>query len=143
MTTPLPQVLAAVPSLNDPQQPFVYEVHGETIVGRWDVDKAALLHPGEVGELNIEFSVTVTFDQAKGTFKAKDQEKSAGWSAGSGGASFGASTFSGKSFSKGGSITFGGGDSPKVTTWDTSRMKQPLFDFLASQGWKHKRGLFG
>lgn len=143
MPTPLPQLLAEVPALNDPSEPFSYTVDGDTIVARWDIDKANQLHPGEVGELNTEFAVVVSFDEAKGTWKSKDHENTSGWSAGGGGLSWGTSMSSGKSASKGFSVSFGGGDGPKVTTWDTKRMKEPLFAFLEAHGWTKKRGLFG
>jgi hypothetical protein len=40
VTTPLPDLLAAVPSLNDPNEPFSYTVEGDRIVGTWDIVKA-------------------------------------------------------------------------------------------------------
>jgi hypothetical protein len=37
MTTPLSDLLAQVPTLNDPAQPFVYEVKGDKLVARWEI----------------------------------------------------------------------------------------------------------
>lgn len=73
-----------------------------------------------------------------------------GFSAGSGGLSFGTSTFSGTTNKKEFSFEFGGanktdaGVSP-VLAWsfDTSKIKDPLFAFLEKNGWTHKKGLFG
>ena len=150
MTTPLPELLALVPTLNDPTQPFAYEVVGETIVGRWDIVKAQSLYPTEFETIDREFTVTVEFNQDKGTFKSKDHEKSSGMQANSGGLSWGSSTFSGKTTKKEFSFTLGGvhnteeGISP-VLAWsfDTDKIKQPLFSFLETHGWKRKKGLFG
>ena len=150
MPTPLPELLALVPTLNDPAQPFAYEVVGETIVGRWDIVKAQSLYPTEFETIDREFTVTVEFNQGKGTFKSKDHESSSGVQVNSGGLSWGTSTFSGKTKKKEFSFTLGGihnteeGVSP-VLAWsfDTDKIKQPLFSFLETHGWARKKGLFG
>jgi hypothetical protein len=69
---------------------------------------------------------------------------------GTGGFSFGSSTFSGKTNKKEFSFELGGisktddGITP-VLAWsfDTSRIKTPLFAFLKENGWTEKKGLFG
>jgi hypothetical protein len=150
MPTPLPELLAQVPTLNDPAQPFAYEVVGETIVGRWDIVKAQSLYPTEFETIDREFTVTVEFNQGKGTFKSKDHESSSGMQVSSGGLSWGKSTFSGQTTKKEFSFTLGGvhnteeGVSP-VLAWsfDTDKIKQPLFAFLEAHGWARKKGLFG
>ena len=150
MTTPLPELLALVPTLNDPAQPFAYEAVGDTIVGRWDIVKAQSLYPTEFETIDREFTVTVEFNEGKGTFKSKDHETSSGAQVNSGGLSWGKSTFSGKTTKKEFSFTLGGvhnteeGISP-VLAWsfDTDKIKQPLFSFLETHGWKRKKGLFG
>ena len=150
MPTPLPELLALVPTLNDPAQPFAYEVVGETIVGRWDIVKAQSLYPTEFETIDREFTVTVEFNQGKGTFKSKDHETSSGAQVNSGGLSWGKSTFSGQTTKKEFSFTLGGvhnteeGISP-VLAWsfDTEKIKQPLFSFLETHGWARKKGLFG
>ncbi len=150
MPTPLPELLAQVPTLNDPAQPFAYEVVGETIVGRWDIVKAQSLYPNEFTTIDKEFTVTVEFNQGKGTYKSKDHETSSGVQMKSGGLSWGTSTFSGQTTKKEFSFTLGGvhntedGVSP-VLAWsfDTDKVKQPLFAFLEAQGWARKKGLFG
>jgi hypothetical protein len=150
MTTPLPELLAQVPALNDSTQPFTFEVQGDAIVGTWDIVRAQSLYPTEFATIDKSYSVTVEFNEGKGTYKYKDREKSTNSRAGTGGFSFGTSTFSGKTSKKEFSFELGGinktdeGISP-VLAWsfDTSRIKTPLFAFLEQHGWKQKKGLFG
>lgn len=150
MTTPLKDLLAQVPSLNDPAQPFTFEVDGDSIVGKWDIVRAKSLYPKEFKTIDKKYSITVDFDEKKGTYKYKDREKSSGMSVTGGGLSFGTSGFSGKTSKKEFSFELGGinktdeGISP-VLAWsfDTSRIKTPLFAFLEKNGWTHKKGLFG
>lgn len=150
MTTPLAELLAQVPTLNDPAQPFVFEVKGNSLVGKWDIVRAKSLYPKEFKTIDKKYSITVDFDEKKGTYKYKDREKSSGMSVNGGGISFGTSGFSGKTSKKEFSFELGGinqtdeGISP-VLAWsfDTSRIKTPLFAFLEKNGWTHKKGLFG
>ena len=150
MTTPLKELLALVPSLNDPAQPFTFEVKGDSLVGKWDIVRAKSLYPKEFKTIDKKYSITVDFDEKKGTYKYKDREKSSGMTVNGGGLSFGTSGFSGKTSKKEFSFELGGanitdeGISP-VLAWsfDTSRIKTPLFAFLEQHGWKHKKGLFG
>jgi len=150
MTTPLKDLLAQVPTLNDPAQPFVYEVKGNSLIGKWDIVRAKSLYPKEFKKIDKKYSITVDFDEKKGTYKYKDREKSSGMSVTPGGLSFGTSGFSGKTNKKEFSFELGGinqtedGISP-VLAWsfETSRIKTPLFAFLEKNGWTHKKGLFG
>jgi hypothetical protein len=150
MTTPLAELLAKVPSLNVDGQPFTYTVDGDKIVGSWDIVKAKSLYPTEFKTIDKKFSVTVEFDEKKGTWKSKDRDSTSGVSVNSGGMSWGTSGFSGKKSEKSFSFEFGGvnktedGIAP-VLAWsfDTARIKKPLFDFLEANGWKQKKGLFG
>ena len=43
MTTPLKELLALVPSLNDPSQPFSYSVKGSSIIASWNIVSAKSL----------------------------------------------------------------------------------------------------
>jgi hypothetical protein len=150
MTTPLKELLAQVPTLNDPAQPFTFEVKGDSLIGKWDIVRAKSLYPKEFRTIDKKYSITVDFDEKKGTYKYKDREKSSGMSVGGGGLSFGTSGFAGKTNKKEFSFELGGanitdeGISP-VLAWsfDTSRIKTPLFAFLEKNGWTHKKGLFG
>jgi len=151
MTTPLRELLASVPTLNKPDQPIVYEVKGDQVIARWDIVRAKSLYPKEYKAIDKKFSITVTFDERKGSYKTKDREKSSNLSFGTGGVSFGTDSFSGKKSGKEFSFELGGvhqkdgeGISP-VLAWsfDTARIKGPLFAFLEANGWKKHKGLFG
>ncbi len=100
MTTPLAELLAQVPTLNDPAQPFVFEVKGNSLVGKWDIVRAKSLYPKEFKTIDKKYSITVDFDEKKGTYKYKDREKSSGMTVNGGGVSFGTSGFSGKTSKK-------------------------------------------
>lgn len=148
--TPLKELLAKVPSLNDAGEPFTYTVKGNTIIAKWDIVRAKSLYPKEFKTIDKKFQVTVEFDEKKGTWKSKDKAKSTESSIGTGGISFGSSSFSGKTAGKEKSFEFGGinktkdGLSPVVAySFDTARIKKPLFDFLEANGWTKKKGLFG
>jgi hypothetical protein len=150
MATPLPELLALVPTLNSPDVPIVYAAEGDTIVARWDVVSAQTLYPTEFATIDRDFSVKVTFDPKKVTWKSKDRETQITSSTTSGGFSFGASTFSGKKSGKEfhfevGGLTRQDGEPSPVLAWsfDSSRIKQPLFAFLEQHGWTKKRGPFG
>jgi hypothetical protein len=154
MTTPLAEALALALALNDPSNPFTYEVKGNSIVGTWDIVSAKALYPTEYEQIDKKFQVTVTLDEKKGTWKPTEKTSEGGVSVGGGGISIGGSVggFSGKSMSKGASFEFGGlskkkGEdatlAPLVYSWDTAKIKKPLFDLLEANGWKRKKGLFG
>ena len=152
MTTPLPELLAQVATLNDPKNPFTYEVKGTTIVGKWDIVSAKSLYPKEFRTIDKKFSITVELDEKKGTWKAKEKSKESGGMVNGDGISFGSSTksFSGKSTNKSFGFEFGGINATKdgvspVLAWsfDSSRIKGPLFALLDANGWTKKKGLFG
>ena len=154
MTTPLKELLALVPSLNDPAQPFSYSVKGSSIIASWNIVSAKSLYPKEFKAIDKKFKVVIDFDEKKGTWKPKEKSRESSASIGGGGISLGtsSSSFSGKSMNKGASFEFGGiskkkGEdatiAPLVYTWDTAKIKKPLFDFLEENGWKRKKGLFG
>jgi hypothetical protein len=154
MTTSLSELLALALTLNDPAQPFVYTVKGNSIIGRWDIVSAKSLYPTEYKQIDKKFQITVDLDEKKGTWKPKEKTTDSGASFGDGTISIGGSVggFSGKSMSKGASFEFGGVNkkkdedatiAPLVYSWDTAKIKKPLFDLLEANGWKRKKGLFG
>jgi len=154
MPTPLAELLALVPSLNDPNEPFTYEVKGDSIVGRWNIVSAKSLYPTQYKQVDKKFQVTIDFDEKKGTWKPKEKSSNSGGTIDGDGIKFGGSIggFSGKSSSKGVSFEFGGVNkkkgedatlAPLVYSWDTAKIKKPLFDFLEANGWTRKKGLFG
>ena len=154
MTTPLPELLALVSSLNDPKNPFTYTVKGNSIIGKWDIVSAKSLYPTSYKQVDKKFQVTVDLDEKKGTWKPKEKSSDSAGTISGDGIKFGGSVggFSGKSSNKGVSFEFGGVNkkkgedatlAPLVYSWDTAKIKKPLFDFLESNGWKRKKGLFG
>ena len=154
MTTPIAELLALVPTLNDPTQPFSYEVTGTAIVGRWDIVSAQSLYPTEFRSIDKSFEIRVELNEGKGTWKPVEVSEQSVSAANSDNVGFSRSTsvFSGKSTNKGFSFEFGGVNkkddedatlAPLVYSWDTAKIKKPLFDFLESNGWKRKKGLFG
>ena len=128
---------------------------GNSIIAKWDIVSAKSLYPTEYKSVDKKFQVTVDLDEKKGTWKPKEKSSDSGSSISSDGTiGFGKSVggFSGKSSNKGVSFEFGGVNkkkgedatlAPLVYSWDTAKIKKPLFDFLEANGWKRKKGLFG
>ena len=73
-TTPLADLLAAVPSLNDPKQPFTYAVDGPKIVGTWDIVKATSLYPTEVTHIDKDYRLEVELDEDEHSYDYEDHE---------------------------------------------------------------------
>jgi hypothetical protein len=151
VTASLSETLAAVASLNSDKEPFSYAVQGSTIVGTWDIVKATSLYPTEVEHVDKEYAITVSFDEGKGSYDWSDTQTEHHGNLSGGGASFGGSTFKGKSASKEFSFSFGGVNKtddgvsmkPVVYSFETSRIKDPLFAFLGQHGWQpEKKGFF-
>jgi len=157
MTTPLPELLAAVPALNDPQEPFAFRVEGHQIVGTWDIVKATTLYPVglDLEHVDKDYRITVDLDTDKGTFDFSEHQTATtaglGIDDGKLVAGGGKSFFSGKSSSKQFSASFGGitkkddeiTAAPLVYSFETSRIKEPLFTFLEQHGWERKKGFLG
>jgi hypothetical protein len=151
VTTPLPDLLAAVPSLDDPAEPFTYAVEGDAIVGRWDIVRATSLYPDRLEHLDKDYSITVELDEEKGTYDFTERHSETSGEVDGGGASMSRSTFIGKSSKKEFSFSFGGVNktddgisaAPVAYSFETSRIKEPLFGFLEQHGWKRKKGLLG
>jgi hypothetical protein len=149
MPTPLADVLAAVPSINDPGEPFSFAAEGDTIVGTWDIVKATSLYPTQVTTIDKDYRITVTFDAAKGTFDFNEVHTETAGSLDAGGGSFEKSFFSGKGTRKEFSFEFGGVNktdegvsmAPVTYSFSTKRIKEPLFTFLEQHGWHRKKGL--
>jgi hypothetical protein len=151
VTTPLRDLLAAVPTINDPAQPFSFEVDGDKIVGRWDIVKATSLYPTEVTHVDKKYKIVVELDEDEHTYDFNEKHASTSAKADGGGLSFSKEGFSGKSSSKEFSFEFGGINkteegvsmNPVVYSFETSRIKEPLFTFLETHGWSRKKGFFG
>ncbi|MES2169668.1 MAG: hypothetical protein V4479_02940, partial [Actinomycetota bacterium] len=141
-----------VPSLDDPKNPFSYAVVGDTIVGTWNIVNAKYLEWKQAGTIDENYQLTVKFDEKKKRFDFDEKKQSASSSAGvdDGTLHIGGekSFFSGKSIGKSFSFETGGvyENKGKVApylayTFETKRIKQPLFDLLKKNGWKVKEGL--
>ena len=157
MTTPTPlaDLLAAVPSLNDPRQPFTYAVEGKHIVGTWDIVKATSLYPSEVTHVDKDYRLEVELDEDDHTFDYEDEESELDASVDGDGVHLEKSFFKGKEKKKEFSFEFGGVSAsskggtdegvsvaPVVYSFDTDRIKDPLFGFLKQHGWERKKGFF-
>ena len=152
MTSPtsLADLLAAVPSLNDPQQPFTFAVDGQKIVGTWDIVKATSLYPTEITHIDKSYQLVVELDEGAHTYGYQDRESETTASAGDGGLRVEKENFSGKEKKKEFSFEFGGVNKteegvsvkPVVYSFDTDRIKDPLFGFLQQHGWEQKKGFF-
>jgi hypothetical protein len=149
-TTPLADLLAAVPSLNDPGQPFTFAVEGGKVVGRWDIVKATSLYPTEVTHVDKAYRIEVELDEGEHTYDYVDHTEETHASLDGGGASFEKEFFKGKTKSKEFSFEFGGVNKtdegvsmkPVVYSFDTDRIKEPLFAFLEQNGYERKKGFF-
>jgi hypothetical protein len=148
--TPLAQLLAAVPALNDPQQPFTYAVEGATIVGTWDIVKATSLYPTEVTHVDRAYRLTVELDEDEHTYDYQDHESQTHASADGDGLHLEKDLFKGKMKKKEFSFELGGVNktdegvsmAPVAYSFDTDRIKDPLFGFLQQHGWVQKKGFF-
>jgi hypothetical protein len=127
--TPLADLLAAVPLLNDPKQPFTYAVDGRKIVGTWDIVKATSLYPTEVTHVDKDYRLEVELDADEHSYDYEDHETE---------------FFKGKTKKKEFSFEFGGINKtdegvsvePVVYSFDTDRIKDPLFSLLEQHGWE-------
>ena len=152
MTSPtsLRDLLAAVPSLNDPQQPFTYAVEGQKIVGTWDIVKATSLYPTEVTHIDKSFRVEVELDEDDHTYDYVDRESQTSAGLDGGGLHVEKEFFKGKTKKKEFSFELGGINktedgvsmNPVVYSFDTDKIKDPLFGLLEQHGWERKKGFF-
>jgi hypothetical protein len=153
--TPLPALLAAVPTLNSPDQPFTYAVEGKHIVGTWDIVRATSLYPTEVTHIDKDYRLEVELDEDDHTFDYEDEESETSATLDGDGARFEKEFFKGKSKKKEFSFEFGGvtasskggtdegvSMAPLAYSFDTDKIKDPLFAFLEQHGWERKKGFF-
>lgn len=148
--TPLADLLGAVPSLNQPGQPFTYAVDGKKIVGTWDIVKATSLYPTEITHVDKDYRLEVELDEDEHTFDYTDHESQTEASADGDGLHVEKELFKGKMKKKEFSFEFGGVNktddgvsmAPVVYSFDTDKIKDPLFAFLQQHGWTQKKGFF-
>lgn len=148
--TPLADLLAAVPSLNDPNQPFTYAFDGRTIVGTWDIVKATSLYPTEVTHIDKDYRLEVELDEDDHSFDYEDHESETHATLDGDGLHVEKELFKGKTKKKEFSFEFGGINktdegvsvNPVVYSFETDKIKDPLFAFLEQHGWERKKGFF-
>jgi hypothetical protein len=149
-STPLADLLAAVPSLNDANQPFTYAVDGKKIVGSWDIVKATSLYPTEITHLDKDYRLEVELDEDEHNYDYEDHESETHASLDGDGLHVEKEFFKGKEKKKEFSFEFGGVNktdegtsmNPVVYSFDTDKIKDPLFGFLQQHGWEQKKGFF-
>ncbi|MDX6371581.1 MAG: hypothetical protein QOD98_569 [Nocardioidaceae bacterium] len=149
-STPLAELLAAVPTLNDPKQPFTYAVDGNKIVGSWDIVKATSLYPTEITHLDKDYRLEVELDEDEHKYAYEDHESETQASLDGDGLHVEKDFFKGKEKKKEFSFEFGGVNktdegvsvNPVVYSFDTDKIKDPLFGFLEQHGWDQKKGFF-
>ena len=148
--TSLADLLAAVPSLNDPNQPFAYAVEGTKIIGTWDIVKATSLYPTEVSHIDEDYRLEVELDEDEHSYDYEDDESETEASVDGDGLHVEKSFFKGKEKKKEFHFEFGGINktdegvsmNPVVYSFDTDKIKDPLFAFLEQHGWERKKGFF-
>ncbi|HET6937446.1 MAG TPA: hypothetical protein VFI19_02525 [Nocardioides sp.] len=148
--TPLAELLAAVPSLNDPSQPFTYAVEGTKIIGTWDIVKATSLYPTEVSHIDKDYRLEVELDEDEHVYDYEDDESETDVSVDGDGLHVEKEFFKGKEKKKEFHFEFGGVNktdegismNPVVYSFDTDKIKDPVFAFLEQHGWEKKKGFF-
>ena len=138
-------VLANAPgALNHPGRPWAVTVEGASIVARWRWMDATFFAPHEVTDETRSFTFTVTLSE-NGKWKELDvtEKKSSGIKMSGGSIGFGSSssTFKGKTNQKSFSLGVGKNNQTGQTgligfKFDTTSVKQPIRDYLTSQGWR-------
>ncbi len=148
--TPLADLLAAVPSLNDPQ-PAVHlrRRRASKIVGTWDIVKATSLYPTEVTHVDKDYRLEVELDEDEHTFDYEDHESETDAPARRRRAAPREGVLQRQGRRRRSSrFEFGGVNktdegvsvAPVVYSFDTDKIKDPLFGFLEQHGWERRRG---
>src|SRR3954468_3032828 len=135
--TSLAELLAAVPSLNAPDDPFTYAVDGRRIVGTWDVVKATSLYPTEVSHIDKDYRLEVELDEDEHSYDYEDDESETHAGVDGDGLHFEKELFKGKEKKKEFHFELGGlnktdegiSANPVVYSFDTDRIKGPLLAF--------------
>jgi hypothetical protein len=152
-STPLAQLLAGVPGLNSAQNDYVYTVVGDSVVGTWNIVSARYIdYDAATGTIYKDYSITVSFNENKERFDFTERKHDSVSQIGmtpDGNTGLGGQNdfFRGKSTSK--EVGFGGvnrtaaSHSPVLSyKFETSLIKDPLFDYLEDNGWKAKSDWF-
>lgn len=151
----LQQTLAAVGTLNRPEQPFSYRTEGNQIIGEWKYLDALWAAPLAAGNVDKDFRVTISFNETNHTYTSKDRQSQSksgvSFNPLTGQVSFGKSSESFRGHMIGKEMGFGLGHAkqPQNQTsvggptyqykFATSEIKEPLFNFLEQYGWQKGR----
>lgn len=140
------QILAnATSMLNKPENPWEVKVENDQIIATWKWMDATFFSPTQISEEVKQFKFIVTLLD-NGKWKEKDIINESTASVNGNGLNLNKSFFVGKSFNK--SVTIGLGknnDTGDVGvqkfSFDSTKIKEPIRDFLKNCGWK-KKGFF-
>ena len=147
----MPQIqstLQALGQIDTSNQPFIFSVENNTIVGYWKVTDSRWFAPTAVTDIERDYRIDISFNEEKGTYKSTETNTEAeskfgvNLSNGTIGASTEMNSFKGKMSNKSFRIGIGGekdgsnGTGVNTIKFDTAQIKEPLFEFLKNQGWK-------
>lgn len=140
--------LHALSTLDTSNLPFTFHVDGDTIVGYWKVTDSHWFAPLGVTDEFRDYRITVSFDEDRSTYSAHERTSSKKQHLGISGYSGSFEWNSGSIARKEFKVGFGrekddaAGVGVHTVRFSTSQIKQPLFAFLAEQGWRRRRWLF-
>ena len=146
MATEINATLAQVETLNNDNNPFAYSVENNQIVGKWKITDSRWFAPGSITDREEKYELRVTLND-DGTFKPTETKDESAFQVSINGVSASKSTFKGHSTQKSARFGIGGekdgsnGIGVNSYSFDTSKIKDPLYTYLESQGWK-KKGFF-
>jgi hypothetical protein len=134
---------ARILDLNRGSNPFLYEVKGDEVIGRWNWMDATFFKPSGVSKEVQEYEFHVSIDTDKRKWHEKDftGKSSVDVNLKNGKVSFGTDTFSGNTTSKQMVIGLGKNNATKETgvigfKLDTSLIKAPIRQLLKDMGYK-------
>src|SRR6185503_9954748 len=112
--------------------------------------KATSLYPTEVTHIDKDYRLEVELDEDEHTFDYEDHESETHATLDGDGLHVEKELFKGKTKKKEFSFEFGGVNktdegvsvNPVVYSFDTDKIKDPLFAFLEQHGWERKKGFF-
>ncbi|MCP1501481.1 hypothetical protein J2Y89_000225 [Curtobacterium herbarum] len=71
---PVHELMPRVAALNAPGAPYVFDIDGTTITGRWAFDDPALAEALGDGGASPHFRYVVTLDPSRGTFRCSERD---------------------------------------------------------------------
>jgi len=152
MATSQTELTAALLLLNTSDSPFVVTSNGNQVVATWNLVDAKWLQIFALASLKETYEITLTLDEANHQISYNERTGSISWVAGVPTISFQADFFSGKSHQVIKKVAFGVKPNLEVgklyeVDFNTSKIKDPLFQAVEVAGWQLKRSflekLFG